>query len=495
MFDIVVLGGGPAGVMAALRARELGASVALVERARFGGTSANDGCVPTRVLAKVARLAREAQQFPEYGLMGEPPVVDFGRVIERTQHIVYAMHEKKQIGDHLAQAGVTVYAEAGATHFIDEHTLALGDGRLLQADRAILSVGGHARRINFPGSELALTHSDIWSLRDVPRSIAIVGGAATGCQLATIFSAFGTRVYLLETSARIQAREDEAVSQALAESFKTRGIEIITNIGGVDQIEPLDAPAETMKRPDAGAALRLWFTQQGQTRPLEVDAVLLSVGWVGNIDDLNLAAVNVKTERGYVVVDDCFRTSNPNIFAAGDVTGRMMLVQSGQYEGRMAAENAVLGPGQPYKHLIVPHGGFTDPEYASVGLTEALARAAEPDCVVATVSYGDLDRAIIDDLTEGMCKLIVSQETHRILGAHVVGEQAVEAIQLIAAGMASGMWVEQLAELELAYPTYTSILGLAARRVAQQLGVMALAPEWRSLGVAGAPLAEWERAA
>jgi pyruvate/2-oxoglutarate dehydrogenase complex dihydrolipoamide dehydrogenase (E3) component len=167
----------------------------------------------------------------------------------------------------------------------------------------------------------------------------------------------------------------------------------------------------------------------------------------------------------------------------------MMLVQSANYEALTAAENAVLGVGARLKHQIVPHGGFTDPEYGGVGLTEAQARK-EYDVEVAEVPYGDLDRAVIDGHPVGMCKLIVSQQTHRILGAHVVGEQALEVVQIAAAGMAADMWVEQLAELQIAYPTFTSILGLAARRIVRQLGVQPLSPEWQAL--AELPGAEWE---
>jgi dihydrolipoamide dehydrogenase len=199
----------------------------------------------------------------------------------------------------------------------------------------------------------------------------------------------------------------------------------------------------------------------------------------------------VETQRSYVVVNEYLQTSVEHIFAAGDITGRMMLVQSGSYEGRIAAENAVLGLGQPYNHRIVPHGGFTDPEYGSVGLTEEEARDSGQDIAVALVPYTDLDRAVIDDHVEGFCKLIVSRDTHRLLGAHVVGEQALEVIQLVAAGMAAEIWIEQLAELELAYPTYSAAVGLAARRLVRDLGVMPLAPQWRAL--AAAPEAEWER--
>jgi pyruvate/2-oxoglutarate dehydrogenase complex dihydrolipoamide dehydrogenase (E3) component len=481
MFDVIVIGGGPAGVTAALRASELGAAVALVERANLGGTCTNDGCVPTRVLAKAARIRREAQHFNTYGLIGELPSIDFAELLARAQQIVYIIHEKKQLQALLKEAGVAVYTNAGSAQFVDEHTLALADGSRLHGDKFILCAGGRARRLAIPGAEYALTHSDIWSLRKLPRSVAIVGGAATGCQIASILDAFGVQVWLLELGQQILGREDHLVSQVIGDAFQSRGIQVVTGLSGVERIEPQGANGD----------LGLWYSYQDESRMLSVEAVLLATGWPSNADGLNLAAAKVKTERGYVVVDDYLRTSAPHIFAAGDINGRMMLVQSAGYEARIAAENAVLGAGQPYTHQVVPHGGFTDPEYGSVGLTEAEARAAEPGCLATVVPYADLDRAVIDDHTAGFCKLIVSQETHRILGAHIVGEQALEAIQLVAAGMASDMWVEQLAELELAYPTYTAIVGLAARQIVRDLGVMPLSPQWRALGKPH--VAEWER--
>ena len=476
--DLIVIGGGPAGVTAALRARELGATVALVERGRMGGTCTNDGCVPTRVLAKAARLLRDAEQFEEYGLLGERPTPDFARLLARTQHTVYALHEKKQLFGHLEQSGVTVYADAGEARFVAEHTLALADGRQLEASKFIICVGGHARRLPFPGAEHVLTHSDVWSLKTLPKSLVIVGGAATGSQLASIFAAFGSQVWLLDLAPRLMPMEDELVSQTMQAAFERRGVKVITGIGGVDFVEKHNG------------RLALHYQHQDRRQALEAEAIVLAVGWPGNVDALNLEAAGVKTERGYILVDDDLRTSAPHIFAAGDITGRMMLVQSASYDARIAAENAVLGVGQPYQRQIVPHGGFTDPEYGSVGLTEAQARAQQ-DCVVAVVPFSDLDRAVIDDRTQGFGKLIVSKETHRILGAHVVGEQALEIVHLVAAAMAAETRVEQLAELEIAYPTYTAVVGLAARHIVAELGVMPLAPQWRALG--RPHLAEWER--
>jgi pyruvate/2-oxoglutarate dehydrogenase complex dihydrolipoamide dehydrogenase (E3) component len=168
----------------------------------------------------------------------------------------------------------------------------------------------------------------------------------------------------------------------------------------------------------------------------------------------------------------------------------MMLVQSASYQARVAVENALLGVERRDERRLVPHGGFTDPEYASVGMTEAQARA-QHDCAVAVVPYMDMDRAVIDGHTVGFCKLIVDRTTRQVIGAHVVGELAVEVVQLVAAGMAGGLYVEQLAELEIAYPTFSAVVGLAARQLVRELGVVPVVPEWRELRKLRG--AEWER--
>jgi dihydrolipoamide dehydrogenase len=485
-FDLIVVGGGPAGTIAALRAAGLGAHVALVERARLGGTCTNDGCVPTRVLAHAARLRREWDQMDEYGFEpadGSHPDhalrLDFARLLARTGQVVYQVQEKKQIIAQLEAAGVAVLAGVGPAAFTDPHTLALEDGARLHADKFILCAGGRARRLPFPGADLALTHSDVWSLKALPESVVIVGAAATGCQLASVFHAFGAETTLLEVAPRLLAVEDEAVSDTVTAAFQGRGMHIQTGIAGVERID---------KTADG---LRLSFRLGDEIRAIQAEAIILAVGWPGNLEALNLAAAGVESERGYIRVDDSLRTSAAHIFAAGDITGRMMLAQSAGHEGRIAAENAVMGADQPARHVIVPHGGFTDPEYGSVGLTETQARAAGEPFVSVVVPYRDLDRAVIDGRPDGFCKLIVAAESRQILGAHVVGEQALEVIQIAAAGMAAGMRVEQLAGLELPYPTYCAVAGLAARRALEAMGVAAPALEWRALGRQSS--AEWER--
>lgn len=477
MGDVLVLGGGPAGVTAALRARELGAEVTLVERGRLGGTCTNDGCVPTRALAKAARLVRDAEQFPKYGLVGSVPEVDFAGVLGAARRVVEEVHGKKSLALRLKEAGVGVMSGAGRARFASQEKVVLASGEELSAEKFIVCAGGHARRLGFPGAEYALTHSDVWAMEILPRKIAVVGAAATGCQLASVFAAFGSEVTLMELAPRILAGEDEDVSRVVEESFVRRGIRVETALGGIGGIEKTGEDE-----------FRVSYTAAGdEERTLDVGAIILSVGWPGNVDTLGLEEAGIETERGYVVVDDTLKTSADHIYAAGDITGRMMLVQSATQEGRLAAEGAVSGDGKPWRHEIVPHGGFTDPEYASVGLTEQKARGIT-DCIVASAPYADLDRGVIDGYREGLCKLVVERGTRRVLGAHIVGEQAVEVVQLVATAMRGVMRVDQLADLELAYPTFTSVVGLAARAAVRELDSQRSVADGRNRPEA----AEWE---
>lgn len=486
-FDVIVVGGGPAGVTAALRARELGANVALVERGQMGGTCTNDGCAPTRVLAKTARLLRDTAKFEEYGLEGERPRLNWERLLAHTHYVVNALHEKKQLIGHLEESGVKTFVGVGDARFVDAHSLVLGKpatNNALRAEKFILCVGGHARRLDFEGAELAITHSDVWMLQELPERVAIVGGAATGCQLASVLNQFGAHVTLLDVAPRILPGEDTETSDRMRQEFEKRGIEIVTGTSGLTRLEK------------QRTGLHLTYTRNDAENALDIDTVIVAVGWVGNTQDLNLDAAGVQTRRGYVVVNDALQTTAPNIFAAGDITGRMMLVQGATQEALVAAENAARtsdGALETSQHTIVPHGGFTDPEYGSVGLTETQARQsfAGQECTVATALYSEIDRAVIDDAMTGFCKLIVARETHQILGAHVVGEQALEVIQLVAATMAAKGRIGDLAQLEIAYPTYAAIVGVAARRIVLELGITATGVPWRVLGkIRGA---EWER--
>src|SRR5262249_13211466 len=226
--------------------------------------------------------------------------------------------------------------------------------------------------------------------------------------------------------------------------------------------------------------IELHFRQDGRADSTVVDAVFFATGWPGNVEELELEAAGVATERSYVLVNEYLQCSVPHIYAVGDINGLRLLVQSAIYEGNLAAENAVLGTQRRFTHEIVPSGSFTDPEYASVGLTEAQARERHA-CAVAVVHYDNLMRPVIDAHPDGFCKLIVDARQRTILGAHVLGEYSVEVIQMVAACMAGGMRVEQLAELQLAYPTFTEAVGQAARKLVRELGLVPLAPAWSDI--------------
>jgi len=480
MYDIVVVGGGPAGVTAALRARELGADVALVERDTLGGTCTNDGCVPTRVLAKAARLLRDSEQFNKYGIMLEKrPEVDFGALMQRTKAIVSELHMKKQLALHLEDVGITLYNKSGDTRFIDEHTLETVNMGIVKGHRFVLCVGGHARQIPFPGGQYALNSSTVWDLTTAPNKVVIIGGGATGCQFASVFEDFGAEVTILDIAPNILVTEDTSIAHEISHQFKHRGIQIKAGIQSIKRIDKLNS-----------RFLITYISVEGQTQTLETDLVLSSIGWPGNVDQLGLEKAGVETNYNYVGVDDYLQTSASHIYAAGDITGRSMLVQSAGYQAQIAVENALLNYTQTAHEHLVPHGGFTDPEYGGVGLTEAAARR-HYDVVTATVPYSDLDRAVIDDRKTGFCKLIVDRRSDLVLGAHVVGEHAVEIVSMVSAGMASGLRVQELADLKLAYPTFVAIVSLAARQIARETGAIQVVAEWRELKeIRGS---EWER--
>ncbi|MGZ3599886.1 MAG: dihydrolipoyl dehydrogenase family protein [Ktedonobacterales bacterium] len=459
---VVILGGGPAGVAAAIRARELGAQVSLLESKRIGGTSVNDGPAPVRTLARAARLARDAGSWSTFGLHGSPPEIALADVIANASRVANYAHEKKHLAESIRAYGIELIEGAGPARLLDAHRVSLPDGRTWQGERIILAVGGYGRRLPIPGAELALTHSDIWTLRQLPSRVAVIGGAATGCQLASIFEDFGCSVTIIEMAERLNPSADQDISLALAEAFREQGMTIITG-----------AVTERIER--GGSGLEVSFRQGGRAGSVVVDAVFFATGWPGNLEALDADTAGVTTERGYVVVNEYLQTSVPHIYAAGDINGLSMLVQSALYEGALAAENAVLGPHRRFRHEIVPNGSFTDPEYASVGLTEEQAQKRY-ECATAVIHYDSLLRPVADAHPEGFCKLIVDARQRYILGAHVLGEYSVEVIQMVAACMAGGMRVEQVAQLQLAYPTFTEAVGLAARKLVRELGVVSRVP-------------------
>ncbi|HEY6638513.1 MAG TPA: NAD(P)/FAD-dependent oxidoreductase [Solirubrobacterales bacterium] len=417
---VIVLGAGPAGVVAALRAARFGARTALVTRDELGGMAADDGPVPVRTLAHAARLMREARQLGRYGISAGEPTLDYRRLLARVREVTGPVRAHALLRDELQQAGVTLYEHAGTARFVAPHVIESENGPRLRAANVIVCTGGVSRQLPLPGFELTSTHSDAWRLESAPDSLLVIGAGATGVQVASIFNALGSRVTLFEAAPRI-------------------------------------------------AGVRLVYSGSDAEAQIDATLAVVAVGWVANTDRLDLAVAGVETDpRGYIKVDSQLRTTAPGIYAAGDVTGHLMVVHEAAREAYLAATNATVGSTEVLPPEVSPLGSFTDPEYASVGLSEATARETH-DVVVGTEGFGTMPRPIIDGRPTGFCKLVVDRGQHTILGCHIVGERAVELAQLAALAVASGMKVEQLALVPFSFPTYANALGRAAVRAARQL--------------------------
>jgi dihydrolipoamide dehydrogenase len=287
----------------------------------------------------------------------------------------------------------------------------------------------------------------------------VVGGGATGAQVASIFNGFGSRIQWFEAGPRILRTEDEDVSSAVEAAFTDAGIIVRKNFGAIESFEK------------TSNGVRMIFTKEGKRDSAEASVIVVAVGWVVDAAGLNLAKVGVELEGGgFVKTDEYLQTSSPHIFAAGDITGRLMLVPEAIQDGFVAATNAVLGTKETRPPGVSPIGSFTDPEYAQVGMTEARAREAHQTLVVK-VNFDSTTRTIIDGRTTGFCKLIVDRDTRVVLGCHVVGERAVEIAQVASIVIASGMRVDDLARVPLSFPTYAGVLGRLAATATRQLNL------------------------
>jgi pyruvate/2-oxoglutarate dehydrogenase complex dihydrolipoamide dehydrogenase (E3) component len=455
--DVVVIGAGPAGVVAALRAARLGAQTALITRDDFGGMAANDGPVPVRTLAYAARLIREARQLPGYGIAAGPPSLDYEVLLDRVREVTREVRTHSLLRQDLERAGVVIHEHAGTVRFSGPNEVESERGARLRARKFILCVGGVPRRLEVDGFDLISTHSDAWGLTAAPPSMLVVGAGATGVQVASIFNAFGSRVHLIEAAPRILMAEDEDVSNAVRDGLEASGIQVVEGAGRIERFE------------QSASGVRVVCSNGGSDTRVDATVAVVAVGWLAAASGLNLDAVGVRLDhRGYIQVDDQMRTTAGHIFAAGDVTGLAMVVHEATRQGLVAATNAALGTSAILPASVSPMGSFTDPEYASVGVTEATAGDAG-EIAVAKVLFDALPRPTIDGRPTGFCKIIADRHSHHILGCHIVGERAVELAQVAATAMAANMQVEQLARVPFSFPTYANALGRAAIGAAAEL--------------------------
>lgn len=453
-FDIVVIGAGPAGTAAALRAADLGAKTALITRGAFGGMAANEGPIPVRTLAHAARLMREARQLPTYGISVGPPSLDYTQLVARAVEIVREARNHSTLFEQIRKAGVTLFEHAGTARFVDAHRVAAEPDLVIMGRQIVLCTGGVSRTLDVPGAALSVTPSAAFTLQAVPKSLAVIGAGATGAQVASIFNAFGTSVTLCQGASRIVPTEDADVSGEVARAFREDGIDVREGCRIVG-----------FEKTPAGVLTRL---AGGDTIAAEV--AVCAVGWMADAGTMNLTAAGVRTDRqGFIEVDECRRTTAAHIYAAGDVIGRSMLVPQAVRDGFIAGNNAVSADAIRVPPDVEPIGSFTDPEYAKVGLTEEAARERH-DVVIARASYAETTRPIIDGRTRGFCKLVVDRTSGALLGCHIVGERAVEVAQMAAIAMSAKMNVGDLARIPLSFPTYANVFGRAALRAVRLLG-------------------------
>ena len=455
---MLVVGAGPAGVAAALRAADLGAKTTLVTRDEFGGMAANDGPIPVRTLAHAARLLREARQLERYGIAVGALALDYPQLLGRVREVVAEARSHAAYREQIDAAGAVVHERTGAARFVDPHTIETDSGLRLRADKIVICTGGKSRKLAVPGAELTATHSDAWSLRSVPASMLVIGGGATGAQVASIFSGFGTKVQLFQSGPRIIPTEDEDVSAAVAAAFRERGHRRSRKLRR-DRVVRSDARRRSNDVREGRPARERRGRARGRRRRLD--------GRNGRPEP-----------RGRGCRDDRARLRRRRLASAhvGEphLRGRrrhrpLDAGAAGAQDGFVAATNAVLGPTLTLESdRPAPIGSFTDPEYAQVGLTEAKARAAH-DVTVSVARFDAAMRTIIDGRTTGFCKLVVERGSGQILGCHVVGERAVDIAQLAAVAMSARMNVDALARVPLSFPTHAGILGRAAASAAREL--------------------------
>ena len=450
--DVTVIGAGPAGVFAALRAARLGARTTLVTRDAVGGMAAADGpfrCArwrrPPGCSARRGTCTGTASRCatPPWTTVGcSPGYARWSPTWPSTP--CRAPSCRTPVWCCTSMRG----PRGSSTRIPSKPTTAPASPPTSSSCARAARTGP----LPVPGAELVGSHRDAWTLATVPESLLVIGAGATGAQVASVFAELGSQVMLFEAGPRILGTEDEDVSRTMAASFRAAGIEVREDFGRIRGFEK------------APAGVRMIFAKDDAVDSVEAALAVAAIGWLADTAGLNLAAAGVATtDRGYVQVDEHLRTTAPHVFAAGDITGRLMLVPHAVQDGYLAATNAVQDRGATLSPPATPIGSFTDPEYAQVGPTEAQARR-DHDVVVAMVPFAVAARPIIDGRTDGFCKLIVDRGTHRILGCHVVGERAVEIAQVAAVAVAAAMPVEQFVRIPIVLPHLHQRLGTGRYR-------------------------------
>ena len=444
-FDLAVIGAGSAGFAAAIGGAELGARVALIGHGTLGGTCVNVGCVPSKTLIRAAGTVYQAAAASRFlGLRAHAEVADWAAVIAHKDELVGEMRQTKY-ADLLPAYDTVAYLEGRAR--LSERGVAL-NGRELRSDKIVVATGASPAVPPIPGIDdvPTLTSTTAMALERLPKSLLVIGGGYVGCELAQLFARAGAAVSLVCRSRLVPEAEPE-IGAALAGIFRDEGIEVREGVSYRD-----------IRRSATGVALALG------DGAIDAEAVLIATGRRPNTGGLDLAAAGVSvTASGGFHVDDRMRTTNPEIYAAGDVTGRHQFVYMAAYGAKLAAENALNGDTRRYDAAAMPTVAFTDPQVASVGLTEAAAAARGLATRTALLPLEHVPRALAARDTRGLIKLVADAETERLLGAHVLAPEGGECIQTAALAIKHGMTVAELGETLFPYLTTVEGLKLAAQ--------------------------------
>ncbi len=448
-YHLLVVGAGPAGLVAARAAAALGARVALIEQHLLGGLSLNYGCVPSQALIRTSRLYAEMRNAPAYGASTPPTIeVDFSLAMERMRH-VRARAGRVDSARRVAAAGVDLFF--GTASFVGADTVEV-DGQRLRFKKALIATGSRSLLPTIPGLDDAgyLTNETLFDLTALPKSLLVIGGGPVGCQVAQALCRFGCRTIITHAEPLFLPKEERDAAQLLTEAMARDGVEIHLNTKAVNvRIEGGKKIVETLN--------------DGNVATIVVEEILTGIGRMPALSGLNLEAAGVAydAEQG-IVVDDFLRTSNRRIFAAGDVCLEHQFTDTAEASARIAVRNALCFGRHRLSALTIPWCTYTDPEIAHVGLYVRQARERGIPVKTFTVPMHDVDRAIADGEENGFVKIHVRDGSDEILGATVVARHAGEMINQLSLAMVAGIGLGTIAHVIHAYPTQAEGIKQAA---------------------------------
>jgi pyruvate/2-oxoglutarate dehydrogenase complex dihydrolipoamide dehydrogenase (E3) component len=439
-YNLVVIGGGTAGLVAAVGAAGLGARVALVERDLLGGDCLNVGCVPSKALLRAARAAAQVRDAGRFGVrVPDGWSVDFPAVMERLRQLRATLSPNDSAG-RLRGLGIDLFL--GDAAFTGRETIGVA-GKTLRFRRALIATGARPVRPDIPGLAEGgfLTNESVFALTELPRRLAVIGAGPIGCELAQAFARLGSRVSLLGDHPRLLPREDADVVEPVEHAFRRDGVELLLG-AEVTRVE--------MRGSDRVVHLR----RGAQPQELAVDALLVGVGRAPNVEGLNLDAAGVRFDaRKGVQVDDFLRTTSSRIYAAGDVCSAYKFTHAADALARIVVQNALILNSARVSALTIPWCTYTDPEIAHVGLSETEAKARGIRYRLFTQSLGGVDRAVLDGEEDGLVKVLVHPRKDTILGASIVAAHAGEMISEVTLAMVGQLGLKTIARTIHPYPT------------------------------------------